>query len=648
MHLVHCELCMFCKYCGNSVPEGALHCPMCGAAQAVAPVEATPTEAPVAAPVEATPTEIPVAAPVEAAAPAPAPVAGFGAPNFDNPQPMKPKRSLKKILIPVVAVMSAAAVLLCAFNWGWISTFFTDLFGKPENLRDKVVSDQTETIADAMSSKYGQSVESMKELIAGGKSATATIELIVGDKVENLLSSLGADTDELGVDVNEMIDLIDGSYVTIAGGSEDDVIRAAIQAGLGGKELLNVGAIADLANKELYAAVPMFTDLHLDLSEPFADLIDEVVNSIDVEDIEAMGAMVELLDALPSEETVNKLLTKYIALALAEFDDVSKDKDTLSIGGINEKVTVLETSICEADAVSAAKAVLAEVAKDNDIEKIIVDLVEAVNSIEDTGMTGDEAYEMLVAGVESALEEIDEYEGDTEEVAVVTQYINSSYEVVGLAVEIDGMTGIYFASATKGKNFAFEMEVMGETVMTGEGTNRKGIIDGSFEIGPDGETYVTVNVSGFDKNAFKKGYIKGSFELKPNEELMGELMDEASSMAGSVVSMLDLGIRLDVDTSDEKSTMQVSLTDDGDVLVGIKLTSTITSDEVKVPSPDDTTDDVQEWLESFDFDALFDTLSDLGVPSDLLDEAEDVINDALDELSYSDSYYDSNYDSYYF
>ena len=620
---------MNCKNCGTPLPDGAKFCGACGALQEVAaPVEAPAAVAPVEAPVEA-PAVAPVEAPVEAAAEVAAPVempyaapADFADPDFSADEPKKKKFKLKRIILPAVAVLSAAAVLLCVFNWGWIKLWFTDMFGKPEALRDKVVAEQTETLANNLSKQYGNSIRTMKDVMNGDKYVSASMELIVSDEAEDLLANvLGAAVGDADT-VADVVSMLDGSYVTFGAGNTDDLFQLAYQVGIGGKELLSIGAIADLVNRELYVAVPTLSDYYLDLSTYFADAMAELEASIQQEDIEAMAAAAELLDALPSEEVVNKLLKKYIAVALAEFDDVSKDKETLSIGGIKEKVTVLETSVSEADALAAVKAVLKEVAKDSDIEKIIVDFVDTVNGIEDTGMSGDEVYEELMASIDLALESLDDVDADTEEILVVTQYLNSSYEVVGIALEAEDEDVLYYATATKGNDFACEMEVNGMTIMTGKGTNKKGIVNGTFKIKAEDQNIATIKVSNFDKNVLEEGGFKGSFEIVPDAELMDMALSSADlpSAITSVISLTDMGLKVDINKSANNSSVKLSITSDGEDMLGIKFTTSITDKPVTAPSADRTTDDVQEWVSTIDYDALLDALIDLGLPSDLLNE----------------------------
>lgn len=631
---------MFCKNCGMALPDGAQFCGVCGTMQEVAP----PVEAPVEPPIEAVaPVEAPVEPPVEAVAPVEVPVeapieapADFAAPDFTAEEPKKKKFKLKKILLPAVAVVTAAAVLLCVFNWGWIQKCWLDLFGKPEALRDKVVAEQIETVANNLSKQYGSSIQTVKDVLNGDKHVNATMELVVGDTAEELLVDLLGEYG--GVDgVEDLVSKLDGTYISLAGGNTDDLFQWAYTVGIGGEELLSVGAVADLVNRELFVAVPTLSDYYLDLSDVFADAMTELETSIQQEDIEAIETALELLDALPSEEVINKLLNKYITVALTEFDDVSKDKETLSIGGIKEKVTVLETSVSEADAMAACKAVMKEATKDSDIKKIIVDLVDAINETSDIGMSGDEVYEEFKSAVVMALEEMGEYEPDTEEILVVTQYLNSAYEVAGIALEVEDEEVLYFATAKKGNDFAFEMEVSGMEILTGKGTNKKGIVNGTFKIKVEDQQVATIKVTNFDQNVLEQGGFKGSFEITPDAELMDQLLDAADlpSAITSVVSLADLGLKLDVNSTPGNSSVQISITANSEVLVGLKMTTTVSDKKVTAPSADKTTEDVMEWIETFEPDQLLDVLGDLGVPSDLLDELEDSFDEmknGMDDL----------------
>ena len=626
-----CAMSMVCKNCGTPLEDGAERCFICGAVQEV---KSEPTVEPAVEP-----TVEPVTEPV-ASADAPAsensavviPPALFDTPDFSEPQP-KMKRKLKKIIIPIVALISAAAVLLCVLNWGWITKAFLDLFGSDQALRDKVVEEQTEQIADGLSNQYGDTLDNLKGILAGDKYITTKMELVVSDEVEDLV----ADYEDLIIDflgddfkdVEDLVKLLDGSYVTIAGGGTVEDLRAAIRLGINHKEVLSAGAVANLVEETLVASVPVLSEYKLDLSEELADAL------YGMDSIESIEMALAVLDAMPSQETVNALINKYVSLALAEFDDVSKEKDTLKIGGIKEKVTVMETELTASDLLDVCASVLEEMKTDDEVETIIIDMAETLNEAGLLMADPDDLYEDFQDELDYMVEDLEEQADDIDDDVDIlwTQYLNSNYETIGMALEVDGDEVLYYATATEGKEFATEMEIAGYEFITGEGTIEKGIVNGTYELDSDtlsslfyfyglDDMSIKIKVRDFDTNAAQNGDIKGSFELVLDDELIQELMD-AAGMPGYIgtaaTSMFDLGIRLDIDTVGDSDSLQLSVSDSGAVLVGIKLTTTISDKEVDVPMASGEALDPYEWEDTVSPDELLEALMDAGIPEEWLE-----------------------------
>lgn len=620
---------MICKYCGAPIEDGAERCPLCGA---VLDTVAEPVEAPAEVPVEA-PAEAP-AEPVEDPAVDAAPmenVDGFEAVSFSEPEPKK-KRNLKKILIPVVAVIAAAAVALCIWKWDWICLKWTDLFGEDQDLRDKVTTQQTDQVVDGLSQQYGSTLDNLKGVLTGDKYITTTLELVVSDDAEDLVKEyediiVGFVGDDF--DVYEMVQLLDGSYVTVAGGGTEEELLAAIRAGINGKEVIGAGVVANLVEETLIASVPMLSEHKLDLSSELSELLAEYR----MDGADSVETALVLLDAMPSKETVNKLLKKYISLALAEFDDVSKEKDTLNIGGIKEKVTVLETEITYSDLCDAFAAVLEELQVDTEVEEIILDVASALYEAGAITEAPEEVYDAFCESLDDEIEYYQEladedYDGEL----VWTQYLNSSYEIIGMEFEVDGDEILYYATATKGKEFATEVELNRHTIITGEGTNEKGIVNGTYKIDcgvladlfyfGDLDATIDVKVSNFDKNAFKNGDIKGSFVITPDDELIQELVyaaDMPSYIGAAATSMFDLGIKLEINTVGGSDSLLIGISDGSDVLVGVKLTTTVSDEKIEVPTASEDALSPEEWEETIDFDKLLAALEKAGVREEWLE-----------------------------
>lgn len=674
---------MFCGKCGAAVPDGAAFCGSCGAplsapaAPAAQPVAPAPVPAPVQPPVQE-PVQPVVQAPVQPVAPAPvqvpvqpvvptpvqapvqpvaqAPVQPVEPPvaqpapvqpvAFADPfapaAPAAPKKKGKGLVTALIALVAAAAVFVtCIAGPLWLGWFpntkltkqITKWFGSEDAYMSAVEAETVDTLSDTISKGYGNAINGYKELLTGNKYTNTTISLEVGDVVREMLISAIPETDS--VDVAHLMSLLDGTSISIGGGKTGDAFQMAIGLGLGGKHILDVAMILDMVNQEAFAAVPTLSDLYLDMSQIF----DEA--NIDSDSLAAMDQLTSVIDALPSEEVVNKLLAKYIQLALDQFDDVSKDSDTIKVGGIEEKVTVLETKITEKAVMKAGEALLDAVKDDKDVKDIIIKLGNAIGELNGEEDYGEELYDAFVEGLgmyDSVQDEIsdrtdEDYEDYDDEDAgyiLLTDYVNGSHEIVGRKITscFDGekQDMVYYATTKKGNNFAFTLEVQGTEVVSGKGTDNKGVINGSFDIIVEDQDVATLKVSDFNSNGIKEGNLKGSFTVTLSEDIMEQLIDEVDLPADvtSALSLLDCSLQIDVDSSAAGGYIRIALCNGSKSLLGIKLETAFTDEKVSVPEADKVVDmdEIDQWLESVDISELVNNLKKAGFPSELLDMLE--------------------------
>lgn len=700
---------MFCGKCGAAVPDGAAFCGSCGAplsapapvAPAAQPVQPAPVQMPVQPPVQA-PVQPPVqetqpvvAAPVQpveppVAQPAPVQPVAFADPFAPaQPEPAKPKKKGKGLVTALIALVAAAAVFVtCIAGPLWLGWFpntkltkqITKWFGSEDAYMSAVEAETVETLSDTISKGYGNAINGYKEMLAGDKYSSTTLSLEVGDAVREMLASAIPETD--GVDVEQLLSLLDGTSLTIAGGKAEDVFQIAVGVGLGGQNILDAAMILDMVNMEAYAAIPTLSDLYLDISQIF----DEVdLNSADLAAVEQLSGVI---DALPSEEVVNKLLSKYIQLALDQFDDVSKDSDTIEVGGIEEKVTVLKTKITAKAIEKAGEAILDAVKDDKDIKDILIKLGNAIGELNGEEGYGEELYEQFSAAIDGGeassvqargtgtalggaydTEADDSYrdeppsvsasEDEVEEPYVVlTNYVNGSHEIIGrkLSTHSDGEKQdiVYYATTKKGNDFAFVLEAQGIELIRGKGTNNKGIINGTYDITDgmeeDPQVVATVKVSDFNTNGIKEGNLKGSFTVTLSEDIMEQLIDELDLPADvtSALSLLDCSLQIDVETSVTGGYIRIALSNGNKTLLGVKIESTISDEKVSVPEADQVVDidNINQWLESIDVGDLVNNLKKAGFPSDLLDMLEDAFENgfgAMEEPGYNEPALDDWY-----
>ena len=214
---------------------------------------------------------------------------------------------------------------------------------------------------------------------------------------------------------------------------------------------------------------------------------------------------------------------------------------------------------------------------------------------------------------------------------ILTDYVNGSHEIIGrkVSMQVGGEKEeiLYYATATKGKDFAFELEVSGMKVLTGKGTNQKGIINGTYKIEMDNQgdpkEIATVKVENFDSNGFKANCLKGTFTITPNAELLQDVIDSANLPAEvtSALSLLDCSLKIEVDSAQTSGYFKVSVCNGSKTLVGIRVDMKFTDEQVSVPSTDKVVDveNIDQWLDTIDLSKLAASLKKLGLPSEVTD-----------------------------
>jgi hypothetical protein len=596
----------------------------------------------------------PVAAPVAPVAEAPA----FADP-FTPAEPPKAKKKGKGLLIAGIAVLAAAAVFVTCIAgplwFGWfpntkLTKQVTKWFGSDEAYMSAVESQTVDTLSNSISKGYGTAINTFKDVLSGDKYVSTTLSLEMGDTLKDMIESAiaGAADGAVPTAVSTLLPLLDGASITIGGGQANDIYRATLGLGIGGEELLSYDVIIDLLNLKGYMAIPTLSDTYLELSKIFEQA------GLHPEDMAAVGMATDLLEVLPSEEVINNLLKKYIQLALDQFTDVSKDSDTLEVGGIEEKVTVLKTKIGQKDLLKAAKAVMKELKKDDAVEDLLVDLGDALGAINGQENAGQQLYDSFVQalGMADALEdEMGGYEDDDEDAGYIqlTDYVNGSHEIVGRKISMcygsEKQEMFYYATATKGDNYAFELEVQDMKVLSGKGTNKKGIINGTYKVQMDeqGEKveYATIKVENFDSNGFKANALKGTFIITPNAELLQDLIDSADLPAEvtSALSLLDCSLKIEVDmAADGNGYFKVGICNGSKNLVAIRIDTKITDEKVSVPSTDKTVDieNIDAWLDTVDLSKLINSLKKLGLPEEMFEgmdtpDAQEAFKEAFKE-----------------
>lgn len=634
---------MFCPNCGIPAAEDAVFCANCGTK--LTQEEAQPlADAPIPAEIPAeTPAEIPQT-PVEVVAEAPAqtpeelpwepadaPV--FAQASFDAAPKKKKSKKKLAVTLAVIGVLLIAAAIVTLVFWGPISGFFVKTFGSPEDYFQHVEKQAAEDSADTVSSYYNTFLASATTYTA----VEGTMRLQVSDKLIQLLAAGGADADlswleDLTIDYETVVD---GEWTMLN-----------MMLAISGTDITDVVMIMNTTTGEYYIGMPSLSSeyLHYDPSDYYMPGM--MVGSVNPYKLLSDEAFIK---ALPDEKTVNTLVRRYLQIIAENATNVEKESDTLEIGDLEQKVTVLEYELTQKGLMKIAKAVLKEAKTDKDLKKVINDMSKY---LEEQGVLDDAStvYDDFQDAVEEALDSLGDVNASSETLLVLTDYVDGKSEIIGRKLSVQGQTILEYATITKGKEFATEWKFgNGNAVFRGEGTIDGDVREGKYVLNVQGVDYLQLAAS-YDEKKLADGQLNGRFLLTPSATML-QAMD-LDSQLGNMISSMNLGLELVLSSDQKKGSSAINLVSGNEVLLGISAEATVTdAKEVAPPDAGNWVDFryADDWATGLDLDKVISALRKTKVPAEITDSLEDAIDQMNNPYGgYYDDYYNDYYSNYYY
>ena len=625
---------MLCPICGKPVTDEFEFCPNCGTSlkQAAPEAETAPETQPTPAP---TPEVAPEAAPEVAPEAAPEAQAFAQADFQETPKKKKKKKPLK--VLAIVMALVAVLGILCVIFWPTIYGFVLRTVGAPETYFQYVEKKAAVEVADSVSEFYDVFLESAN-VSKNLNATTGTVRIQMSDELAALLG------DNLNVeDLAWLKDTCLKFNTTYDG--ELSMLTALLT--ISDTEVVDFTAILNAMTSEYYIGIPSLSEvfLHYDPEEYF----DTAGSALSSYSLQKMLQDEAFMEALPSRQQVNTLLRRYLELIIDNITSVKKDTDTLTIGGYEQKVTVLEYRMTQRNLMKILKAVLKEAKTDRDLKRCINDFA---TYLQTQGVVDDveSVYPSFQDAVEQALTALNTAEGSSETLFVLTDYVNTSNEVIGRKLEIDGETILEYATVTKGDNFATEISigsqestsdyddyetavpVINQIKLTGKGTLSKGNREGNYVLEVGGLKYLNIFAS-YNEDKLSSGkQLKGHFRVTLTEEALATLDSQTSLL----LSAMNIGIELVVDADDTQGYMELNLVSGEKMLVGLVIESQV-AESAPITMPDNyySIDYADYWLMGLDFDKLISALEEANVPEEIID----MLVSNLDYMFY-DEYYD--------
>lgn len=654
---------MFCPKCGSQIPDNAMFCGNCGAKVV--------SDAPKVQNTQPAPQQ-------EIYQPAEETTVLEGIQNvrvdFGDQVPVKIKKKLPKkfFVIPVAIVALVAVVVSFAFV-PVLRRFWEDSIARPVSgtVIKTVGSDED----------YLKFVEKEAFNGYGGYINTATnfygtlMDTTTDDTYVEASVSLNASEDALEILEENFaecdLSFINETVLKIAGGQNGDLFQLNGELEVNGKSVLDPSVLINMDKEEAFISILCLNNKYIRTELEVAGDVADALS-------ESMIQNEEFRKAIPSDEELNDLLSKYIKVALDELDGVSVDKEELEIGDIEEKLTTVELEFTEEVAMNMVKAVLEEAKKDKKLKSYINDVAKI---LEDEDMIDDaeEAYEAFVDGIDEVLDEIEDTDASDEAVFVLVDYVDSSHKIVGRALyegdDTDAEPIFFYGTVHDGKDYAFEFCVpSAEILVTGEGVDKGGVLTGEYIVSVMDNDFVKISLEKFDTNGISDGKIKGKVTVAPSGDLLGEMGANGIEYFG--ISIADLALQLDLDVAEKKADITVNVLVDKEFFAGVTVAYKIGSaPNFKIPAAKNVVDidDVEEWIEEIDLDKFVKNLEKAELPDEIIEFVEEMIGElesAEDmfagfgdleaaipngpvfnedyEVSIDTAPYDEDYDDYYY
>ncbi|MBE6975781.1 MAG: hypothetical protein E7439_01080 [Ruminococcaceae bacterium] len=495
---------------------------------------------------------------------------------------------------------------------------------------------QYENLTDV---EYFQALE--KNSMGGLVDAISTVygNLLKTD-VESTYGAEGSMTVQIG---DMILDMLEESYATSTGETMDFSFLSKLSMdvdlkvgnklqqmdmgiGLNGHRIFTASTFMSLVDYTTYVGFPELSNIYGELN------IMEMTGGATASTA-LMNSSYDLLAALPSEEEFSKLLNRYIDVALKNLENVTRETTTLELDGLKQDVNKLTVKIYEKDIYNVAKAVLETAKDDKDLEKAIDKVNTAINKLmkeaaQEAGGSWNEVdlYDMLHGEILDLIDSMDipEDELDTENYLQMVTYVDASHNIIGrdLSQAIRQLGDIHYYTVTEGKNFAFEAVVEAAGLeITGSGTNKSNVIDAEYTLSVGDADVLVIDVKDWEEG---KDSVKGSIKLEPTADLMSMIFGSSSGLP-----FADVALELKLDCNDTKAKVELNLLGNDALIVGIALDSKTTSGG-NIQMPSNTIDftnqnQLQNWVEGMDFDALLDNLRKAGVPNDFIDALESAL-----------------------
>ena len=510
--------------------------------------------------------------------------------NHEGVVESKPKGNVK--IIAVISAVVVAFIVAVLLLWKPVA----NLLGfSQQSPRDQFIYVETQyynDCVDSISAWYGDFMACLEEGMFAGESE---IKLQLGDQIVDVLSA------QIGTDISWLDD------VSIRMNTATDLryVQITMIPVVGEVDLFSIDLIYDSQEQRILVGVPEMSGTYI-VGDDIGDTETAPVTPIDKEMIRAF------VEAMPTEQTVNTLLRKYLKSALSAIKTVSRKTEKVTIEGITQECTVLETQLDTVTYTDMLIAVLQEAKQGAELYSVVEKIADFAAPYEE--IPSKVEWKMEIDKIITALEE-EKATADIESVVTWKIYLDSKDRLIGLSSEVSD-TGDYarYVTVRKGDKFAYEQNIGNMFVVVGSGVDKNSNINGEFRLLVSGMEMATVELIDLDSKKFDNHELSGTVRVKASK-LVSQLLFNTS-----VDAELTLELVFDDENMDGGFSLNAYIANELLVGIGMNLEQ-LTDYSIDIPSKIiDSNDEeaINNWLNNWNAEKVYENMKNAGIPQELL------------------------------
>lgn len=439
------------------------------------------------------------------------------------------------------------------------------------------------------------------------KAVDATMSIELSDEALDLLKQAIFATAEADVDFS----WINTTQIKLYANQNGDRSEAKYSLVLDGEEFAGLYLMTDMDKGEFYLKFDGISDKVIGLT--YDDIYDDSDIDMDYAQIAQMKDM--LLEILPSPETVDILLDRYINIVVDAIETETYD-ETVEVEGIKQKLSVTKIPVSEKNALNVLLPVLEKAKNDKEIKKIIEN---AIDVVVDSGLVSEDdlgdmdVYELLQMEVEDAIKELKKYvkNADDTEIFTVKVYTNDNDEICGIEAVSEGDVAFRWLDVRNGDDVATEISAPAMTPQNGfTGLKGLGTVDGNtlditYEVIMSNTSLVEIDVTDYDMQKAAEGKINANIRIAPTDDLYDLIEDEVGFAGADYISALDPYVEFKISNDDSASDLSISVGSHNSDLIKISLNAeSYAAKSISSMKADYSFDEMEEWAQTIDVEEL--------------------------------------------